>query len=136
MRFQSLQSSFTFILLLFSMASINAQTAAWGTCSGTDLQVLYSSNSLTYEFTNGNMALSNARLEVQLGTGIEYEAGGLVYTSSGSAVVTEGSATGANLVIFNIGAVAVNEVINITFPRTASKAFFSLLIKDESPFEA
>ncbi len=109
-------------LILFSYAGLSAQSAAWGTSTGTDLQVLYNSNTVTYEFTNGNTALSNASFEIQLGTGIEYLSGNLVYTTSGSAVVTEGSVTGANLVIFNIGSLAINEVVSITFPRQASCA--------------
>ena len=113
------------LVLFFSILTYTglfAQSVSWGTSTGTDLQVLYNSTTLTYEFTNGNTALSNASVQVQLGIGIEYLEGNLVYTTSGSAVVTEGSVTGANLVTFNIGTLAINETVNITFPRQAGCA--------------
>ena len=112
---------FAFFAILFSHNSF-AQSIAWGTTTGSDLDVLYSNSTVTYKFTNVGTALTNATLEVQLGTGIEYLAGNLIFSSSGSAVVTETSVTGDNLATFNIGTIAINEIIEITFTRQASCA--------------
>jgi len=109
-------------MTIMSFSNLKAQSILWGTCTGNDLEVLFSAETTTYQFTNTTTPLTAATVEVQLGVGIEYVAGSFSYTSSGSAIVTESSSTGDNLVVFNVGAIAVNEVISITFPRQASCA--------------
>ncbi len=113
------------LLLLFATTNLSfAQSISWGPASppGTanSLTVYTGSSTASYEFTNGAAALTNATIQVDLGTGIEYIAGTLVASASGTAVIVENSATGDNPALFSLGNVAVGEEITITFERQAS----------------
>lgn len=101
-----------------------AQSITWGPASppglANDLHVYSGSSTASFEFTNGATPLSNATLQVDLGTGIEYIASTLTANTSGTSVVVENSVTGDNMAIFSLGNVSVGEEITITFERQAT----------------
>lgn len=114
------------ILTMFTSGIVFGQSISWGPSnpagSANVLTVYTGTSTSSFEFTNNAVALTNASIQVDLGTGIEYVAGGLVATTSGSSTVTEVSATGDNPAVFNIGALAVGEQVTITFLRQATCA--------------
>ncbi len=101
-----------------------SQSVTWGPASppgqATNLITYTGTGTATFEFTNGATPLSNATMEVELATGVEYIAGTLVATTSASATVTENSSTGDNIALFTIGSLATGESVLFTFGRQAS----------------
>ncbi len=120
---KTLVLTFCYFTLILNI-SLNGQSISWGPTNpagiANQLTVYSGSTTSTFEFTNGGTALTAGTIEVALGTGVEYVAGGFISTTSGSAVVTEMSATGDNPAIFNIGALALGESVKITFLRQAT----------------
>ncbi len=112
--------------LIVGYSSSYAQSVTWGPTnpagSGNNISVYSEATTATFEFTNDGTALTDATIEVNLGTGIEYLEGGLVFSTSGSAIVTEGCITGDNPAVFNIGKLDIGERVTITFDRTATCA--------------
>ncbi len=109
--------------LIFSLES-KSQSITWGPTSppgiANELHVYSINSTSTFEFTNGVTALTSPTIQVDLGVGVEYVSGNLTFTSTGSAVVTEASATGDNPALFNISNLAIGETVSITFERQAN----------------
>jgi|GEM_PF-2552264 len=116
-----MRTCLTLTLLVILLEGIFAQSITWGPANpagSSNLITVYNGTSTyTIEFTNNGTALTAASLEVTLGTGIEYVAGGLTFTTSAGATVTEVSATGDNPALFTIGALAAGELVTVTFTR-------------------
>ncbi len=99
------------------------QSITWGPAnpagSASALEVYNGSSSASFQFTNDAVGLNNMMLNVDLGVGVVYEAGGFSYTTSGSGVITEVSASGASPAVFSIDTLAPGEVVTIEFLRKA-----------------
>ncbi len=114
----------TALFALLLSGSLIGQSITWGpsTPAGSaDPLTVYLADSISqFEFVNDAVALTSPVIEVDLGTGVEYVAGKLLYTTSGSATISELSATGANPARFSVSGLAANEQVSFSFARRAT----------------
>ena len=112
----------TFILL-FLISNSFGQSITWGSAipagSANSLEVYNGNSTATFEFTNDDTPMSNVILQVNMGVGVVYD-GGLMPTTSGSAVVTAISEIGDSPALFSIDNIAAGEQITSTFSRRAT----------------
>ncbi len=114
-----------FLLLFFSILNQGfSASITWGPANpagfATTTTVYTNARKVRYEFTNNNAPIMNGRIEIQLGTGMQFVGGSLEYTSSDGATLTENSTTGDNLVIINLSPVSAGEIISFSIKRTAN----------------
>ncbi len=111
------------LFLFFSLSLCYSQVVTWGPASPAvytdNINTCYDQGKLIVEFTNSAAALTDAKVEIQLGTGVTYETGSLV-VANGPATIVEGNLSNLNRPVFNIGALASGELVNISISRLAS----------------
>ena len=111
-----------FILFCFINNSFG-QSVTWGPAipagSANSLEVYNGNSTATFEFTNNGIPMSNVMLQVDMGVGVVYD-GGLVSTTSESAIITAISTIGDSPALFNIDNIAAGEQITFSFSRSAT----------------